>query len=168
MSLKIENTFRELNDLFEELRKTHHGNKNQESGDNFQNIRATQNNVDNIIKHIDEILNKSSKDNKHFKKLTAMKSSLLYEKAKLLLGQADNVSCQENLELALEIILDFYQDPQIYYLYLRLMNHLAYVLSKKGDLVKSKTILETITQKVAPSHIIVYRYYSCLEQIDDF
>lgn len=161
MSVIDENTFTELHDLFEELRKTHHGeDKTQESGDNSQNTQATQNSVDKIIKHIDDILSNSSKENKHFKKLLAMKSSLLYEKAKLLLSLEDNAGCQENLEGALEIISDLHQDSQISYLYLRLMNHLAYVLSKQGDFVKSKTILETITQHVVPPDIIVYRYYS--------
>lgn len=159
MSVINNSIFEELTTLFDDLKKIHHGeDKQQDSGDMNQNPQATQINVDKIITRIDEVLTNSSKDDTNYVKILAMKSSLLYEKAKLLLSLEDVHGCQKNLEEALEIISNYSENSQIVYLHLRLMNHLAYVISKQGDLVKSKDILDTITQNVSTSDIIVYRY----------
>lgn len=159
MSAISEGVFDELRSLFDDLKKIHHGEeKQQDSGDMNQNPQATQINVDKIISYIDEILEKASTDDNNYLKLLAMKSSLLYEKAKLLLSLEDVSGCQQNLEKALEIIVDVHENAQILYLYLRLMNHLAYVISKQGDLIKSKEILDKITQQNIGLDIIVYRY----------
>lgn len=158
MSAISDNVFSDLKNLFEDLKKIHHGDeKLQESGDTNQNPEATQNNVDKIIAYIDNVLTKSSKDESKYIKIVAMKSSLLYEKAKLLLSLENIEGCQQNLEQALGIIAETCDDSQIAYLYLRLMNHLAYVISKQGDLPKSKEILDKITQQNIAPDILVYR-----------
>lgn len=158
MSIISDNIFSDLKNLFEDLKKVHNGDeKQQESGDTNQNPEATQNNVDKIIAYIDNVLSKSTKGDNVYVKILAMKSSLLYEKAKLLLSLDDLQECKQNLEQALDIISDVKSDNQILYLYMRLMNHLAYVVSKQGDLTKSKEILDNITQQTVSPEILVYR-----------
>lgn len=158
------NIYEELQLLFEDLKattdkslRTTVDEKNNDSGDKSQTVKTTQNALQELIGRLDEILTNLSKDDDSFVKLLSMKSSLLYERAKILLSLDDHLGCQSYLEKALDIIDDLNEHPQITYLYLRLMNHLAYVFSRQGKLQKSKEILEKITKIVPSADVKVYR-----------
>lgn len=161
MALVDECVYKELEDLFENLKKSCQkitDDANNESGDKLQETTTkTQEKLTALSTRLEELLSVITKENEAYPKITAMKASLLYEKAKILLSTDDNVACKVKLDEALELINDIKEHPLITYLYLRCVNHLAYVLSKLGDFSKSRQLLEEITNYEIKPNILVYR-----------
>lgn len=161
MALIDECVYKELEDLFENLKKSCQkiaDDANNESGDKLhESTTKTQEMLTALSTRLDEILAVITKEHEAYPKITAMKASLLYEKAKILLSTDENAECKVKLDEALELITDIREHPLITYLYLRCINHLAYVLSKLGDFGKSRQLLEEITNYEQPQNILVYR-----------
>lgn len=131
--------------------------KLKEQGDASDTAKATQVGLQELIERIDETFSTLPKDDDAFIKLLSMKASLLYETAKISLSLNDYLTCQAFLERALKIIEDLDDHSQITYLYMRLMNHYAYVMSRQGKLKKSKEVLEKITSLTPAADVKVYR-----------
>ncbi|GJQ78804.1 hypothetical protein Trydic_g2646 [Trypoxylus dichotomus] len=160
MALIDECVYKELEDLFENLKKSCQkiaDDTNNESGDKLHETTSkTQEKLTALSSRLDEILNIITKENEAYPKITAMKASLLYEKAKILLSTDENPECKVKLDEALALITEIKEHPLITYLYLRCVNHLAYVLSKLGDFNKSRNLLEEITSCEFNPNIVVY------------
>ncbi|KAI4462674.1 kif1-binding protein [Holotrichia oblita] len=160
MALIDECVYKELEDLFENLKKSCQkiaDDANNESGDKLQETTTkTQEKLTALSTRLDEILCIITKDNEAYPKITAMKASLLYEKAKILLSTEENSECKTKLDEALALITEIKEHPLITYLYLRCVNHLAYVLSKLGDFDKSRKLLEDITNYELNPNVLVY------------
>lgn len=161
MAVQSEAIFAELHQLFEDLKTSSAKcqaaeESNKDSGDNLT-AKSTQDGLQEMVVRLDEILAQCPKDDGMYVKLVSMKSSLLYERAKILLSLENYPGCQVFLENALEIVEELSGHKLITYLYLRLMNHLAYVLSREGNLKKSKEVLEKITSMKLSGDVQIYR-----------
>ncbi|KAJ8956934.1 hypothetical protein NQ318_014353 [Aromia moschata] len=97
-----------------------------------------------IVTKIDEVLSTLNKESSEYLKVLSMKASLLYEKAKIYLGTNQYEKSKECLENSLNLILEHSVDPQIAFLYLRIVNYLSYVLSRLGEFERAKTLLEKV------------------------
>lgn len=95
-----------------------------------------------VASKIDEILSKIKEGTSDHVKVLSMKASIYYEKAKVALNKNLFEKSKEYLEKALNVIKDLKDQPQVSFLYLRVINYLSYVLSRIGDLEKAKNILE--------------------------
>ncbi|XP_022902913.1 KIF-binding protein-like [Onthophagus taurus] len=161
---KIDETvYKELEELFDNLKrscqKIADDAANNESGDKLQETTGTtQEKLANLSTRLDEILQTLSvaENGPDYPKIIAMKASLLYEKAKILLSTEENEECKNKLDEAIAMIDKMKENPHITYLYLRCINHLAYVYSKLGNFDKSKEILENITKYEIKDDILVY------------
>lgn len=90
---------------------------------------------------IQEFVSSLSKDHSDYMKVVTMLASLYYEQARLLISNGNLETSLENLNLAIQVMKDFKQDPQIVYIYLRVVNLYSYIQSKNGNLEVAKTIL---------------------------
>lgn len=112
----------------------------------------------NAEKRLEEIIGTVNKESALYFKLLTMKSSLLYEEAKIRLNKDDVDGAQELLERTFSAVYDHRNHSQVAFLYLRVVNHLSYLLSKKGELPKAQHLLEEVTtSKAKVTDVIVYR-----------
>lgn len=150
-------TSTELKQLFDSLTKTAGGRSNErpqnagDSDDLTQQFSTLQSRLENILTKI-----KTESD--LFYKVLVMKNSLTYEEAKIRLAAEDISGSQEFLEKTLACIHEYRNHPRVMFLYLRIVNHLAYLLSKKGELEKAQELLEEVTKSEVGSDALVYRY----------
>lgn len=149
-------TTAELKSLFDDLTKAtgvRPGDAVQNSGDSEdrQTIRFAK-----LYGRLDEILNVVPKDSDQYYKTVALKNSLTYEQAKIHLNKNETEIAQEYLEKTVEQLNEVKEHPQVAFLYIRIVNHLAYLLSKKGELEKARVLLEEVTTNTKPENIIVY------------
>ncbi|XP_017784357.1 PREDICTED: KIF1-binding protein homolog isoform X2 [Nicrophorus vespilloides] len=156
MAALSEATCKELEDLFENLKKTSQKPEvlKHDAGDKTQQ-NLLQEMFVSLQTRLDEIF-ATVKETEGQTKVLAMKSSLFYENAKIKLTVDDFAASKENLDKALEIIKDYITDPFMVYLHLRIINHLAFTLSKLGDYEKAKELLEEITTLEAKPDVIIY------------
>lgn len=146
----------ELKLLFEDLSKAtvgHAEEKLHNAGDNEDHVNMQFAKLQN---RLDAILPNASQDSALYYKILTMKYSLEYEKAKIYLNREEIDSAQSVLEKLLSQILEHKNHAQLTFLYLRTINHLAYLLSKKGELEKARELLEEVT-KERLEDILVYR-----------
>lgn len=122
-------------------------NENQQSGDSNISGDNWEKNVENIIETIDEHLPKVETGSDDFIRLLSMKASILYEKAKIYLNSEMLDKTQDVLINALNIIEHFAKNPKMTFLYLKIINHLSYSLSRKGDTEKAKELLEKVLEE---------------------
>ncbi|XP_030767246.1 uncharacterized protein LOC115891003 isoform X2 [Sitophilus oryzae] len=108
-------------------------------GDEVENPLDKQFSI--ILSKIDEIFDKTPKESEEYLKILSMKASIIYEKAKILLSESLLVPSKKNLEEALELIKYFWNDPKVAFLYMRIVNHLTYVLSRLGELEQAEELL---------------------------
>ncbi|CAG9762907.1 unnamed protein product [Ceutorhynchus assimilis] len=111
----------------------------QTAGDEMQNPLQKQFGL--VLGKIEEILIKSSKDSEEYVKLMSMKTSIIYEKAKILLAENLLPESLKLLEEALDLIKDLEEHPKIAFLHMRIVNHMTYVLSRLGQLDQAKEML---------------------------
>lgn len=151
-----QDTSTELKQLFDTLTKAAGGRsadktKNAGDGDELaQHFTTLQN-------RLETILSNTETGSELFYKVLVMKNSLSYEEAKLRLSSEDGSSSQELLEKTLASIYEYRTHPRVVFLYLRIVNHLAYLLSKKGILEKAQALLEEVTKAKTDSEVLVYR-----------
>lgn len=138
-------TLTELRTLFEGLSKTSTARPDdaaQNAGDSEDRLTVQ---FAKLRKRLDEILSEVADGSDAYYKVVAMKHSLTYEEAKIHLNRNETEMAQEYLEKTLEGLLEHKQHPQLAFLYIRIVNHLAYLLSKKGELERARALLEEVT-----------------------
>ncbi|KAG5874042.1 hypothetical protein JTB14_021770 [Gonioctena quinquepunctata] len=130
----------------------------------FQNLKCIQTNknkpreeiIENSVSKLDGILSKLSKDSSDFSKILSMIACMMYERAKISLHANSFKKSKEYLEKGLDLIKGDIDNPQISFVYLRIVNYLAYVESRIGDLEKAKVLLEAVVNKEFSSEPHVY------------
>lgn len=103
------------------------------------------------------ILAKHNKDSEEHLKIISMKSSIIYEKAKILLAENLLTESKTLLEEALDIIKDHSEHPKVAFLHMRIVNHLTYVLSRLGQLQEAKQFLLKAIEDNERCHPEVFR-----------
>lgn len=149
-----QDTITELRTLFDELSKA----SISRLDDNVQNAGDSEDKLSieftKFRKRLDELLSETAENSDAFYKVNAMKHSLTYEEAKIHLNKNETDIAQELLEKTLEQLTDLKEHPQLTFLYIRIVNHLAYLLSKRGELEKARELLEEVTKERASSTIV--------------
>ncbi|KAF7279382.1 hypothetical protein GWI33_007324 [Rhynchophorus ferrugineus] len=134
----------ELQACFNELKKhsvsCKLGSTSPTAGDEMENPLNKQFSL--ILSKIEEMLSKHEKGTEDYVKVLAMKASIIYEKAKILLSENFLASSKSFLEDALEVIEEYYENPKVAFLQMRIINHLTYVMSRLGEFDKAKELLE--------------------------
>uniref|UniRef100_A0A6P7FSH4 KIF-binding protein n=1 Tax=Diabrotica virgifera virgifera TaxID=50390 RepID=A0A6P7FSH4_DIAVI len=105
---------------------------------------------------LDQILSNISKDTLNYCKILSIISSILYEKSKVSLNMNALTTSKAYLEKSLNIIKDLSQDPQIRFIYLKVVNYLSYVVSRMGDFEKARTLLEEVVKEELKFDTLVY------------
>ncbi|KAJ8983142.1 hypothetical protein NQ317_014717 [Molorchus minor] len=137
--------FQELKDNSSMIAKDATDQSIKDSGDgNKKREYIVENEFSLIVSKIDEILSTLEKDSAGYLRILSMKASLLYEKAKICLTNSWFEKSKESLENSLNLIMDYSTEPQIAFLYLRIINYLSYVLSRSGELERARTLLEKV------------------------
>lgn len=149
-------TLTELKQLFDSLTKTAGGRINEKQ-QNAGDIDELPEQFSNLQNRLENILINVQTDTDLFYKIVVMRNSLTYEEAKIRLAAEDISGSQELLEKTLACIHKYRNHPRVVFLYLRLVNHLAYLLSKKGDLEKAEELLEEVTKIEIGDDVLVYR-----------
>lgn len=155
MNQLSQDTLAELKTLFEGLSKasvSRPDETTQDSGDSEDNLTVQ---FGKVQSRLDDILSEVFKESDIYYKVIAMKHSLTYEEAKIYLNKNETDIAQEILENTLESLIENKQHPQLAFLYIRIVNHLAYLLSKKGELEKARELLEEVTEN-KPNDLIVF------------
>lgn len=137
-----QDTLTELKTLFESLSKARPDDTAQNAGDTEDHLTVQ---FAKLQTRLDEILTEATEGSEAYYKVIAMKHSLTYEEAKIHLNRNETETAQEFLEKTLDGLSEHKQHPQLAFLYIRIVNHLAYLLSKKGDLEKARGLLEEVT-----------------------
>lgn len=109
---------------------------------------------------IDELFGDAAEGSDAFYRLLAMRNSIVYEEAKGRMLRDDTVVSEELLEKTLNEIHGHREHPQVVFLHLRVVNHLAYILSKKGELQKAQQLLEEVSKPMGDDEeklVLVYR-----------
>ncbi|KAJ8918277.1 hypothetical protein NQ315_014147 [Exocentrus adspersus] len=96
---------------------------------------------------IDEVLSTTKSDSENYFKILSMKASILYEKAKFSLSNNHFQQSKEYLESSLNLIKEYAENENIAFLYLRVVNYLAYILSRLGSLDTAKELLEKVIEE---------------------
>lgn len=109
-----------------------------------------------IFSALDDLLAPMTKGSQNYLQVLAMKSSLYYELAKSLLNNNSIDKSKTFLVKAVDLITEYENEPQIAFLYMRIANYLAYVLSILGDLNRARSVLETVLKKERTNVPIVY------------
>ncbi|XP_023018156.2 KIF-binding protein isoform X1 [Leptinotarsa decemlineata] len=139
-------------DIFDELKEEFQKLKHPQLDKNEVQEKSNQDSVSKL----DEILSKLKKDSPDYIKILAMVVSILYEKAKMALHEKTLEKSKEFLEKGLDLIKEDIDNPQITFVYLRIINYLSYVVSRMGDLERARTLLEAVVSKELLSEPIVY------------
>lgn len=114
------------------------------SGDGNTNENLLEYQFSLIASKIDEVLSALKTESPEYLKILSMKASILYENAKICLSSNQLHQAKEQLENSLNLIKDHADDEQIAFLYLRVVNYLAYILSRLGKLETAQTLLEKV------------------------
>ncbi|CAD6238339.1 GSCOCG00008434001-RA-CDS [Cotesia congregata] len=137
-TLKYEEDFKLLNQnfhLIKQLQKSQKNNENESDDSKSDQINKL---IEESIYKIEEI--KVLEDQNVL--LLGMKTTLLYERSKLLTNLNQHQDAEELLAQCLKDINDFITSKELIYLSLRIINHYAYLLSKREDYTEARKILE--------------------------
>lgn len=96
-----------------------------------------------IFAKLDDILSKLVKDSENYLKVLAMKASLYYELSKISLNTNTVEKSKDFLEIGMNLIKAYEEQPLIAFLYMRIVNYNSYVLALLGDLNTARTLLES-------------------------
>lgn len=146
---------KELKEIFDKLKSYLHFEKVEEN----KSLEANSNLTilfHELLDKIDEAFGQTNTDSDDFIKLLAIKSSLLYEQAKLNFFSGTESDSLSKLQHTLKLIEDYSDNSRISFLYLRIINHLSYLYSKNGNLHDACQLLENIISKEYNSNILVY------------
>lgn len=164
METVADTTFEELNAIFREYKKPHDeflvSNKTSDVNTCPELDKNRPENLFNtLITRMEQILLNTPKEDEQHMKILSMKSSLLYEQAKILMSKDKLDHAEEMFETALNEIFEYREHKQITFLHMRLINHLAYLLSKKGEFERARQLLESILEDIeVKNNLYVYRY----------
>ncbi|XP_056635447.1 KIF-binding protein-like [Diorhabda sublineata] len=143
----------------------------KDSGDDNSNERLLETDFSLIETKLEDILSRITEDSPDYAKKLSMITSILYEKAKVCLTMNLLPASRNYLERALDIMQGYTNNPQITFIYLRVVNYLSYVLSRMGDFETAKNLLERVVNEEIKCVPIVYStedlfvYYKSDEQL---
>ncbi|KAK4887643.1 hypothetical protein RN001_003914 [Aquatica leii] len=149
--------FKNLQNLYCELKKTQFLSRK-----NYSNVAAeAEQQVNNthfkaLVESLDNTLNAFSEKNDEYVKILSMKVSVMYEQSKILMLLENFQASTQLLQNALELTRDFVNHPKIAFLHMRLTNHLAYLLSKAGNLEESSKLLESVCGNSDLTEVLIY------------
>lgn len=140
---KNEINYKELYDLYSLLKQaiSRHIMKDQE-----ETNASIEEKLVNLVTRLDEQLNKLPVESELYLKFLCMKSSIYYDQAKMLTSSGQE-NAEQMMDKAITTIEERSDEIQVTYLYMRLINHLAFLLLNRGEFEKSQSILENIIQK---------------------
>lgn len=156
------NTLKELSAIFENLSVYLHKEKQVNENNQDKDIEDKPKNVINehfeqLLEKIERYLSSCEDSSLEYVKFLSMKASLLYEKAKITLSSESDGDALPMLQSTLKLIEEYADHDYIIFLYLRIVNHLSYILSKEGKLEEARNLLENILYKEYSPNIVVYR-----------
>lgn len=105
---------------------------------------------------IDEVLSKIKTESPDYLMVLSMKGSILYENAKISLNSNQFHQAKDYLENSLNLIKDHAENEQVAFLYLRVVNYLAYILSRLGKLEAAQCLLEKVIEEGIKTNPKVY------------
>lgn len=157
LSQEIRTELRQLyNDFTAACFSTRYEDKQQNNAGDTDNIKA---HYTKLINRLDEISKDVEKDSELYYTVFCLKNSLKYEEAKVRLNRDEIETSQELLESALSSVSELKNHPKIIFLYLRVVNYLAYLFTKKVELEKARLLLEEVTNLEGIESASVYRYF---------
>lgn len=157
LSQEIRTELRQLyNDFTAVCLNTRYDDKQQNSSGDTDNIKAQ---YTKLLNRLDEISKEVEKDSDLYYKVFSLKNSLKYEEAKVRLNRDEIDTSQELLESTLSSVSELKNHPKIIFLYLRVVNYLAYLFTKKSELEKARVLLEEVTNLDGIESASVYRYF---------
>ncbi|CAH1117805.1 unnamed protein product [Phaedon cochleariae] len=148
-----EEIFTELKQQFQKIKlhlpsssNKHHEQQVQDSGDGIikddANLLETEFSL--VASKLEEILTKLKTESSDYFLVLSMVGSILYEKSKMSLNTNNFEKSKEYLDKALGLIKGHMDNPQISFLYMRIINYLSFVHTRMGDLDSAKSHLESI------------------------
>lgn len=161
MESSVEPVYKELKDTFLAFKKTLQSGKlpdesQGDAGDTIDDVDPSELCFTQLFAKIDELTSKLDKDSGELVQLLVMKASLFYEQAKQYLTMNQANAAQALLESTLKLIDNYTSDPKMTFLYLRCVNHLSYIYSRSGELVKGQYLLESVINSEPSPETEVY------------
>ncbi|XP_028139251.2 KIF-binding protein-like [Diabrotica virgifera virgifera] len=162
MEFNFENIVQQLKDEYQNTKRPSTIKLKQETqvGDSGEDTKKDQKYLEQEFLELeiklDQILSNISKDTLNYCKILSIISSILYEKSKVSLNMNALTTSKAYLEKSLNIIKDLSQDPQIRFIYLKVVNYLSYVVSRMGDFEKARTLLEEVVKEELKFDTLVY------------
>lgn len=119
----------------------------------YQKIESSSERDEAVVDHLEEMKSVIQRmiemiddmmvpDSPTYSRLLAMRTTLFYERSKLLVSLGEEKIAQDGLTEALDSVKDVIFKPEIIFLAFRIINHCAYLLSKQGEFEKPKELLE--------------------------
>lgn len=150
----------ELKEVFQNIKcstdKEKPANLVDSSGESKINKNQLENEFEITEAKLDAILTKIKDDSPDYCKVLSMITSILYEKAKICLNSNLFDQSKAYLEKSLNLINNYIDNPQVTFIYLRVVNYLSYVVSRMGEFEKAKNLLEVVVNNELKSDPIVY------------
>ncbi|CAG9829932.1 unnamed protein product [Diabrotica balteata] len=162
MEFNFENILKQLKDEYQNTKCPSTIKQKQETqvGDSGEDTKTDQKYLEQefceLEIKVDQILSSISKDTLNYYKILSIISSILYEKSKVSLNMNALTTSKAYLEKSLNIIQDLSQDPQIRFIYLKVVNYLSYVISRMGDFERARTLLEEVIKEELKFDTLVY------------
>ncbi|KAK9891575.1 hypothetical protein WA026_015533 [Henosepilachna vigintioctopunctata] len=154
---------KELKNIFDKLKIHLNHEKSIDESNQLNNTIPTVNSdilesyFQQLLGKIERYLERSGRSSSEFIKLLTMKASLLYEQAKIKLFYESSIEeAKGMLQSTLELIENYSEHDYVIFLYLRIVNHLSYLLSKEGKFSDARQLLENILYREYSPNIAVY------------
>lgn len=136
----MKRNFELLHEQFQRIKKFQKiGSSNEDTETPVESAEDIKNSIERMIETIDSMM---VLDSPIYLRLLAMKTTLFYERSKLLINLGEEKAAQETLVAALDGIKDVVLKSEITFLAFKIINHYAYLLTKEGEFAKAKEILE--------------------------
>lgn len=140
LHLKYESLKSVCKTFFSENNPENDGRKHPESKSELEE------NFEAVLSTLTDVIHDQPSDNPHYIRLISMKASIYYEQAKILVTENREGSAKQLLEQGLELIREYSKRPDVCFLYLRIANHYAFLLSRCSELKPACELLEEMEE----------------------
>ncbi|XP_012270825.1 KIF1-binding protein homolog [Orussus abietinus] len=165
----LKSTLNDLHVQFQEIKKFKKIDNFQENDTESVNLSSQMKSlIDGMYAKIENIIYENDHSpnlccTKLSLRLLAMKTTLLYEKSKLLVNLGNEKLAEELLFKAFNDIIKDIAKPHIVFLAFRIINHYSYLLTKREDFEKARELLElaeTIYKELKKTNPVIVFYSS--------
>lgn len=111
-----------------------------------------------ILTTIEEFMSKTQVENSEYLKLSTMLATVYYEQARIFISKNDSRAAV-NLKKSIQLIKDHKTDPNMTYIYLRIVNLYSYFQAKSNCLEEAKELLldaEKLYQSIVKEKVMVF------------